>query len=151
MSLSPLDVYKLLPKTNCKKCGHTCLAFATKLILREVKLEDCPLLFEDKYAENLAKLRELLEPVMDTYETGLKLDESKCTGCGNCVVVCPANVSVDPSVARGMGANSEEVVFRVEDGVAKIVNLERCRRFPPDRINCRMCEQYCYSKAIEIY
>ncbi len=151
MSLSPLDVYKLLPKTNCKKCGHTCLAFATKLILREVKLEDCLLLLEDRYAENLAKLRELLKPVMEAYETGLKLDEDKCTGCGNCVVVCPANASVDSGTARGRGASSGEVVFMVENGVAKIINLEKCRRFPPDRINCRLCEQYCYSKAIEIY
>jgi acetyl-CoA decarbonylase/synthase complex subunit gamma len=29
--LSPIDVYKLLPKTNCKECGEeNCMAFATK-------------------------------------------------------------------------------------------------------------------------
>ncbi|MGB9791199.1 MAG: (Fe-S)-binding protein [Thermacetogeniaceae bacterium] len=38
-----LDIFKLLPKTNCKKCGEpTCMAFATKLVLERVSLEDCP-------------------------------------------------------------------------------------------------------------
>ncbi len=36
--LSPIDVYKLLPKTNCKECGQdNCMAFATKIVNREVK------------------------------------------------------------------------------------------------------------------
>ena len=44
--LSPIDVYKLLPKTNCKECGvENCMAFATKLVNREVRLDQCtPLL-----------------------------------------------------------------------------------------------------------
>ncbi|MBC7129623.1 acetyl-CoA decarbonylase/synthase complex subunit gamma, partial [Candidatus Bathyarchaeota archaeon] len=44
--LSPIDVYKLLPRTNCKECGEeNCMAFATKLVNREVNLEKCkPLL-----------------------------------------------------------------------------------------------------------
>ena len=32
MPLKPLDIYKLLPKKNCKECGDpTCLTFAMKL------------------------------------------------------------------------------------------------------------------------
>ena len=32
MAMKALDIYKHLPKTNCKKCGYpTCLAFAMKL------------------------------------------------------------------------------------------------------------------------
>ncbi|MGD8793043.1 MAG: (Fe-S)-binding protein, partial [Anaerolineae bacterium] len=32
MAMSGLQIYKLLPKTNCKDCGYpTCLAFAMKL------------------------------------------------------------------------------------------------------------------------
>jgi CO dehydrogenase/acetyl-CoA synthase gamma subunit (corrinoid Fe-S protein) len=31
--LSPIDVYKLLPKTNCKECGaENCMAFATRIV-----------------------------------------------------------------------------------------------------------------------
>jgi len=43
MALSGLDIYKLLPKTNCKKCGfQTCLAFAMQLAKKAVALEKCP-------------------------------------------------------------------------------------------------------------
>ena len=43
MALSGVQIFKLLPKTNCKKCGHpTCLAFAMKLAQRQVSLDLCP-------------------------------------------------------------------------------------------------------------
>ncbi len=43
MALSGLQIYKLLPKTNCKDCGYpTCLAFAMKLAAQQVELGDCP-------------------------------------------------------------------------------------------------------------
>jgi acetyl-CoA decarbonylase/synthase complex subunit gamma len=43
MALSGLEVYKLLPKTNCKDCGFpTCLAFAMKLAAKQVDLDACP-------------------------------------------------------------------------------------------------------------
>ncbi|MCM8761000.1 MAG: acetyl-CoA decarbonylase/synthase complex subunit gamma, partial [Candidatus Omnitrophica bacterium] len=43
MALSGLDIYKLLPKTNCKDCGFaTCLAFAMALAQKKVSLEKCP-------------------------------------------------------------------------------------------------------------
>jgi acetyl-CoA decarbonylase/synthase complex subunit gamma len=39
MALSGLQIYKLLPKTNCKDCGFpTCLAFAMKLAAQQVEL-----------------------------------------------------------------------------------------------------------------
>jgi acetyl-CoA decarbonylase/synthase complex subunit gamma len=43
MALSGLQIYKLLPKTNCKDCGFpTCLAFAMKLAAQQVDLDACP-------------------------------------------------------------------------------------------------------------
>ncbi len=43
MALSGVEIFKMLPKTNCKKCGHpTCLAFAMKLAQRQVSLDSCP-------------------------------------------------------------------------------------------------------------
>ena len=43
MALTGLDIFKLLPKTNCKKCGMpTCLAFAMQLAQKRAKLEACP-------------------------------------------------------------------------------------------------------------
>jgi len=48
MALSGLDIYKLLPKTNCKKCGSpTCLAFAMKLAMKKASLDECPDISED--------------------------------------------------------------------------------------------------------
>ena len=45
-----IDIYKLLPRTNCRKCGYpTCLAWAAALRSGEARLEQClPLLAEQK-------------------------------------------------------------------------------------------------------
>lgn len=43
MALSGLDIYKLLPKTNCRECGFpTCLAFAMQLAKKAVSVDKCP-------------------------------------------------------------------------------------------------------------
>jgi acetyl-CoA decarbonylase/synthase complex subunit gamma len=43
MALTGVEIFKLLPKTNCKKCGFpTCLAFAMKLAQRQASLDACP-------------------------------------------------------------------------------------------------------------
>ena len=48
MGLSGLDIYKLLPKTNCKECGFaTCLAFAMQLAQKKIALDKCPYVSED--------------------------------------------------------------------------------------------------------
>ncbi|MDO9066678.1 MAG: acetyl-CoA decarbonylase/synthase complex subunit gamma, partial [Chloroflexota bacterium] len=47
MALTGLDIYKLLPKTNCKECGFpTCLAFAMKLAQKGTELNKCPYVSE---------------------------------------------------------------------------------------------------------
>ncbi|MDT8357840.1 MAG: acetyl-CoA decarbonylase/synthase complex subunit gamma [Methanomicrobiaceae archaeon] len=51
MALKALDIYKLLPKTNCKKCGYpTCLAFAMKLAAGQADVNQCPDLDEETRA-----------------------------------------------------------------------------------------------------
>lgn len=43
MALTGLEIFKHLPKTNCKDCGFpTCLAFAMKIAAKQVALEKCP-------------------------------------------------------------------------------------------------------------
>ncbi len=43
MVLSGLDIFKLLPKTNCGDCGvPTCMAFAMKLAQKKAELSECP-------------------------------------------------------------------------------------------------------------
>jgi len=69
--LSPIDVYALLPRTNCKECGETnCMAFATKLVNREVTIEQCPPLLQKKYEKEYKKLKELLAPAVKEVTIG---------------------------------------------------------------------------------
>ena len=61
MALTGLEIFKLLPKTNCKKCGMpTCLAFAMQLAQKRAKLEDCP----DVSEEARQQLAAAAEPPM---------------------------------------------------------------------------------------
>lgn len=58
----PLDVYTLLPQTNCKRCGEaTCMAFAFALLQRNRGLSECPPLFDDSaFADRCATLEAML-------------------------------------------------------------------------------------------
>jgi len=48
MALSGLDIYKLLPKTNCRECGFpTCLAFAMQLAKKAISIDKCPYLSQE--------------------------------------------------------------------------------------------------------
>lgn len=52
MALSGIQIYKLLPQTNCKDCGFpTCLAFAMKLAAKQVELSACPHVAEEAKAQ----------------------------------------------------------------------------------------------------
>jgi len=43
MALTGLEIFKLLPKTNCGKCGSpTCLAFAMRLAAKKASIDECP-------------------------------------------------------------------------------------------------------------
>lgn len=149
---SPMEVFQLLPKTNCKLCGEqSCMAFAFKLISKEHKLEDCsPLYQEKKYASNREKLEAIFKKVEKAIETGLIIHSEKCFGCGNCVVACPVNVAEDPTgSALGLGPKNDKVILRVVKGVITANNVQKCRRFGPDKILCNGCIVTCPSGAIE--
>jgi len=48
MALTGMQVYKSLPKTNCKDCGlPTCMAFAMQVAAKQRALEDCPHVSEE--------------------------------------------------------------------------------------------------------
>jgi acetyl-CoA decarbonylase/synthase complex subunit gamma len=59
MALTGIEIFKLLPKTNCKECGDpTCLAFAMKLAAGKAELSTCPYVSD----EAKAKLSEAAAP-----------------------------------------------------------------------------------------
>ena len=79
--LSPIDVYKLLPKTNCKECGQdNCMAFATKIVNREIEIDSCKPLLKPENAKNYAKLQELLKPAVKEIVVGVGEKAKKIGG-----------------------------------------------------------------------
>ena len=72
MALSGIQIYKLLPQTNCKDCGFpTCLAFAMKLAAKQVELAACPHVAEEaktQLAESAAPPVRLITLKADGYE-----------------------------------------------------------------------------------
>jgi acetyl-CoA decarbonylase/synthase complex subunit gamma len=70
--LSPIDVYKLLPKTNCKECGQeNCMAFATKIVNREVNIDQCPPLLKKENEKAYKALKEMLKPAVKEVVVGV--------------------------------------------------------------------------------
>jgi acetyl-CoA decarbonylase/synthase complex subunit gamma len=52
LALSGLQIFKLLPKTNCKDCGFpTCMAFAMQLAAGKAELSQCPHVSAEAAAE----------------------------------------------------------------------------------------------------
>ena len=55
MALTGIQIFKMLPKTNCKECGvPTCLAFAMNLASGKAELDSCPYV-SDEAKEKLAE------------------------------------------------------------------------------------------------
>jgi len=51
MPLTAMDIFKLLPRTNCRDCGQaTCLAFAMLMAQKKAKLDECPHVSEEAKA-----------------------------------------------------------------------------------------------------
>lgn len=64
-ALTPLEIYKLLPQTNCKRCIlPSCLAFAAAVVGGQKRLADCPDLSEETIQELSVNLqqRSTMEP-----------------------------------------------------------------------------------------
>jgi len=67
MALTGVQIFKLLPKTNCKKCGFpTCLAFAMKLAQGGADISACP----DVSEEAKSTLGEASAPPIRSFPLG---------------------------------------------------------------------------------
>lgn len=59
--IGPLSIYNCLPQTDCEECREaTCMAFAIKLLSGEIKLNECMLLHEMGYQNNVKCLKSVL-------------------------------------------------------------------------------------------
>lgn len=77
MALTGLEIYKHLPKTNCKKCGFpTCLAFAMALAGKKTSLDKCP----DITEEAKLALESASQPPMATITIGVGEDKVEVGG-----------------------------------------------------------------------
>jgi acetyl-CoA decarbonylase/synthase, CODH/ACS complex subunit gamma len=69
--ISPIDVYKLLPKTNCGECQEAnCMTFATKVVNGELTLDGCTPMTDEKYRAEYEKLLDLMMPPVRTITIG---------------------------------------------------------------------------------
>ncbi len=77
MALTGMQIFKLLPKTNCKECGvPTCLAFAMNLASGKAELDACPYVSD----EARAQLEEASAPPIRQVEIGKGVRASKSGG-----------------------------------------------------------------------
>jgi ArsR family metal-binding transcriptional regulator len=57
----PLDVWALLPQTNCGKCGEpTCMAFAFALLQQQREVSECLALMTESFADRRATLEVMI-------------------------------------------------------------------------------------------
>ena len=67
MALTGMQIYKILPQTNCKDCGlPTCLAFAMKLAAGKAEISLCP----HASSETIAALGAAAEPPIRPVKLG---------------------------------------------------------------------------------
>lgn len=119
---TPMAIYQLLPKTNCKLCGEeTCYIFAMKLSLSQRQLADCPLLAEPAYAANLQKLAALMVEPTET-ESVQTLDRY-----AEAMIAILQEAREEPELLRGAPHNAP--VGRVDE-VYAAKKLVLCRAIP---------------------
>lgn len=62
MRMTVLDILKLMPLTNCKKCGEmTCTAFAVKIAAEDKNIYSCADLFSGKFNDKKNLIIDLLK------------------------------------------------------------------------------------------
>ncbi len=71
------------------------------------------------------------------------VDATRCMGCGNCSISCPVNKEIDPGLAHSGYTDSDEVIMRVIEGKARIINEAKCT-------GCKTCENGCPNGAITV-
>ncbi|MCX7988452.1 MAG: acetyl-CoA decarbonylase/synthase complex subunit gamma, partial [Thermodesulfovibrio sp.] len=109
--LTGIEIFKLLPKTNCKKCGFpTCLAFAMKVAQGQAQIEQCP----DVSEEVKIKLKEASTPPIRGVEFG---PENQKIKVGDETVLFRHEKKFNnPTVlALEIGDNDRDLEFKIDE------------------------------------
>jgi acetyl-CoA decarbonylase/synthase complex subunit gamma len=103
MGLSGIQIFKLLPKTNCAECGvPTCLAFAMNLAAGKAELDQCPHVSEEAKDKLAAESAPPIRPlVIGTGESALKIG-------GETVLFRHEKTFVNPPGFAGLVSTSED-------------------------------------------
>jgi len=150
-SLQPLEILRLLPRTNCKKCGClTCYAFAFDLVARAKRPEDCPELLKEEAAESYRALKEMIGEGERIKGTDHILDSSKCTGCGDCVAVCNRALTTVTRSGHLMQREPVPPALKVIDGCLHVIEWSSCKRSVPGLDICNLCADKCPFGALEL-
>lgn len=110
MALTGMQIYKNLPKTNCKECGFpTCMAFAMQVAAKQKALTDCPHLSEDAQSSladasappmKLVKIGPEGKQFVIGQETVMFRHEEKFHHPSGLAIRIPASLSNDEVAAR---------------------------------------------------
>ena len=121
MALKPLDIFKFLPKTNCKECGFsTCLAFAMQMAMGKIELSKCPYVSE----EGKKQLSQASAPPIKTITIGK--DEEKISLGGETVLYRHEKTFYNPTaigVLISESMSEDEIEQKLKD--IKELNYER--------------------------
>ena len=147
--LQPLQIYQLLPRTNCKLCGCAgCYGFAFALMGRTKRPTDCPDLLTAAFSKALKRLNEEFGEGEIIEGTDFVIDKGKCTGCGDCVIVCDRALTT--LTRPGVIFHREEVplVLQIIDGTVQVINWDSCKRRLAESTPCSLCQEKCPFSAI---
>lgn len=126
MGLTGIQIFKLLPKTNCGECGvPTCLAFAMNLAGGKAELDKCPYVSDEAKEKLAAESAPPIRPV--TIGTG---DYAVKVG-GETVLFRHEKTFVNPP---GLAA----VVSTAEDEASVNGKLERFKACQYDRVGLKL-------------
>jgi acetyl-CoA decarbonylase/synthase complex subunit gamma len=102
MALTGIEIFKMLPKTNCKECGYpTCLAFAMALATGKAELDACPYVSD----EAKEKLAEASAPPIRPVKMGMK--EGVKTIGGETVMFRHEKTFFNPTIIAGLVTTAE--------------------------------------------
>jgi acetyl-CoA decarbonylase/synthase, CODH/ACS complex subunit gamma len=127
MALTGIQIFKLLPKTNCKECGvPTCLAFAMNLASGKAELDACPYVSD----EARAQLAEASAPPIRPVAVGKGVRAAK-TG-GETVLCRHEKTFFNPTLFAGIITSD-----KAEADVASLLNSWNALQYERVGLNLR--------------